>query len=610
MFPLDLAKDKNQYTHSFGKIPNFGNTDKTYLFCYQIKNDTQVAHDLVVFIKYPLLDHVQFFETTNGTFVTFPAQGRLYSFFAREKRYRGFSHELELSPQETKQIWVLVSTESSMSVPLFVAKEKDFSHFVSDDFLIQGFYFGIVSVMTFYNFFVFLLIRDKAYLYYVIYLLFGSIAFQLSLNGILPMYFFPNQPALVWNLHNIIYYLFLFFSFPMSMTFMNLKENSPKLFLIFQMGMYISLLGLFLIPFLPYRLLNASGDIYSLCLAILGISASSYIAFSVKFRPAYFFFFAFLFVIIGGLGTLMKYMGVLPVNPFTENAFQIAMAIEVILMAFGLGDRISIVRKENERTQIKAEIDKQKLLAFQKELLLAKKLQESTLPSKVNHPEIVEVNAGYLPASLVGGDFYDIVKLSETEIICLIADVTGHGVPAAIEAAMLKIAFTQSLRFATSPSLVLNRINRSLVGTYQNQLLTAAALYINLEHKYFRIANAGHPPLYHVKQNSNVILPIRPKGKLIGLSKDLEFHEEEYELATHDQFFLFTDGLWDVWERDERGEKESEGKGEELFLEWMHSHMELSADQLHAKLEAFIKTRTTYIPPEDDITFILFSVRP
>jgi serine phosphatase RsbU (regulator of sigma subunit) len=598
-----------RFQETKGVVPNFGMTELQYWFCFKLQNHSSEQFNLTTFIKYPLLDDIEYFDVyTDGTYKSH-SQGRFYPRAERESNYRGFAHKISLFPNEIRTIYVRVGTQSSMSVPLYIATDRDFDDFVGEDYILQGIYFGIVGVMAIYNLFVFFLVRDRAYIFYVIYLIFGSILFQLSLNGLIPIFFFPNTPLLVVNGHNIFYFLFLFFTFPMIISFMNLKENSPLANRIHYTLLVFPVIAILLLPFLPYRVMNQTGDIFSMGLAIISFITAYYIAFVAKYRPAYFFFFAFLFVIVGGVSTLLKYMGVVPVNIFTENAFQISMAIEVIFMAFGLGDRIALVRKEKEKIQYRAEINKQKLNAFQKELLLAQKLQESTLPSKLPYHPGIKILTGYRPASLVGGDFYDIVKLNESEISCLIADVTGHGVPAAIEAAMLKIAYTQALRFASSPGLILEKINRSLVGTYKNQLLTASSFYLNLETKSLTIANAGHPPLYLFREASHTIESIRPPGKLIGYSRELAYPEEEHSLQSNDRILLYTDGLWEIWERDELGDKTLEdGSGETNLISWLYEHWHLGMEDLTSAMENFITRRSRKSPPEDDITYILFKI--
>ncbi|MDF3818602.1 7TM diverse intracellular signaling domain-containing protein [Leptospira sp. 96542] len=592
-----------------GVIPNFGSTYLQYWFCFSIHNDTEEPKPIVSFIKYPLLDEVIFYHISKNSLVQSEKQGRLYSYQTREHMFRGFSFSSEIKPKETATILLGINTASSMSVPVQIAFEKDFFSYVILDTITQGIYFGIVIVMALYNLFVYFLVKDKAYLFYVLYLLFGAILFQLSLQGMIPVLFLPNSGNLIWNGHNFLYFLFLFTCFPMSISFMNLKENSKTAYHIFFYSMFIPLISIILLILIDYRTMNRFGDSLSMALAVAALFVSFYVAFIKKFRPARFYFYGYFMVIVGGIATVLKYMGLVPVNVFTENGFQVGMAFEVLLMAFGLGDRISLIRKEKENIQIRAEINKQKLIVYQKELVLAQKLQESTLPQSLPNIPGLKIKAGYIPQSLVGGDFYDVTEISNKQIVCLIADVTGHGVPAAIEAAMLKIAHTHTLPFANGPGTVLETINRSLVGNYKNQLLTAAATYINLESMQMKVANAGHPGFYKFREDCLDIQIIRPKGKLIGFSKDVSYEEETCTLQPKDRILLFTDGLWDIWEKDKNGNQfAKDGSGEEVFLEWLKNKKNNSFEILFDKIHNHIRRRNQTSPAEDDITFLLLEI--
>lgn len=585
---------------SGGVIPNFGNTDKQYWFCFVIQNDESKQKRIVTFIKYPLLDDVKFFALRESGEISENQQGRRFPFQNRDRDYRGFSFATDLLPKETVTYYVGVKTDSSMSVPLMVAEEKNFYTFVSLDTLLQGVFFGIVGVMSIYNLFVYFMVRDKAYIFYVLYLLISAVSFQFSLQGLLPVLFFPNSPEFVYNSHNLLYFLFLLTCFPMSITFMNLKENAPLIRKWFLGLMVVSIVSICLLPFLSYRFMNQAGDIFSFLLAFFALFVSYYVAFIKKFPPARFYFYGYFMVIVGGLATVLKYMGFFPVNAFTENSFQVGMAIEVLLMAFGLGDRISVVRKEKEKIQFKAEINKQKLIAYGKELKLAQKLQESTLPQILPKFPGLVIKTGYFPASLVGGDFYDLTVFGKHQICCLIADVTGHGVPAAIEAAMLKIAYMQTLAFANKPGKVLESINVSLAGNYKNQFLTASAIFIDLDLKLLKVANAGHPALYKFNENSKAIEVIRPKGKLIGYSKEVQYPEEIHKLTPGDKILLFTDGIWDLWENGDSGEQE--------LLSWLLARKAESVESLYGGIDEHIRLRNKEGPADDDITFILFEI--
>ncbi len=601
--PDDLSKTepKLNFIQNEFNPPNLGNTRKTVWLCLNFHNSDLKKVKTILNIRYPLLDTIEFFFTKNGSSWDVSHQGRKLSFQTREIRNRFFYKSIELEPNESAVLFIKAKSASAFSFPLFALQEEGLNSFLLSDSLYQGFYFGVVTLMALYSFFFYFLIKDKSYLAYALYLLFGSILFQMSMNGHFSL-IFPNSPDFVWILHNLLFFLFIINGFYICIVLFELKTKSVLLYKIFVFWLSVSILSLFLLLFLPYRIMNLLGDFLSFTLAILASISAFIVAFVRNYRPARYFFVAFLFVVLGGLVTLFRFHGILPVNPFTDNALQTSMALEVIFMSFGLGERINLLRDEKELLQIKVETDKQKLIGFQKELELAQKLQASTLPEKIPQIQNLKIGARYLPASLIGGDFYDLTRIDYHRLSCLIADVTGHGIPAAIEAAMLKIAYSQNTYFAELPSVVLERINKSLAGTYKNQLLTASALFIDSQERTVTVANAGHPALYWLKFETNEVMCIRPKGKLIGFSKDWKYEEETIVIEKKDKIFIFTDGLWDFWENLGK-----QSDGEENLLNWLRERIYLSHESLMNEINAVIDSHTLLFQPEDDVTFLLFS---
>src|SRR5947209_9916150 len=97
--------------------------------------------------------------------------------------------------------------------------------------------------------------------------------------------------------------------------------------------------------------------------------------------------------------------------------------------------------------------------------------------------------------SAVAGDFYDFLCVDEKRVGVLVADVTGHGVPAALIASMLKIAFAGQVDHAEDPARVLAGLNRALCGKFEEHFVTAAYVFVDLNTCVLRYAGAGHPPL-------------------------------------------------------------------------------------------------------------------
>src|SRR5262249_28197196 len=139
--------------------------------------------------------------------------------------------------------------------------------------------------------------------------------------------------------------------------------------------------------------------------------------------------------------------------------------------------------------------NEQRLLSIQKELEIARQIQSSILPREVPCVASLDIAALYVPMTAVAGDFYDFIVVDEKHIGILIADVTGHGVPAALIASMLKIALAAQAAVAHDPAQVLEGLNNSLCGKFETHFVTAGYLFVDAEKHVLRYAGAGHPPL-------------------------------------------------------------------------------------------------------------------
>src|SRR5258708_12564656 len=105
------------------------------------------------------------------------------------------------------------------------------------------------------------------------------------------------------------------------------------------------------------------------------------------------------------------------------------------------------------------------------------------------------VAARYIPMTSVAGDFYDFIVSNDKQVGLLIADVSGHGVPAALIASMVKLAATSQRDNATDPSSLLSGMNAALCGNTQNQFVTAAYVHLDSDLPALRYSAAGHPPM-------------------------------------------------------------------------------------------------------------------
>jgi phosphoserine phosphatase RsbU/P len=188
----------------------------------------------------------------------------------------------------------------------------------------------------------------------------------------------------------------------------------------------------------------------------------------------------------------------------------------------------------------------ERLLAINKELEIARRIQSFTLPQSVPTLRGLEIAARYVPMSAVAGDFYDFLCVDEKRVGILVADVTGHGVPAALIASMLKVAFAGQAVHAHDPARVLTGLNRSLCGTFEEHFVTAAYLFVDLEESLLRYSAAGHPPLMLASRAAGKVREIEENGQMLGMFPEAAYSSVEIRVGPGDRCLLYTDGVFEA----------------------------------------------------------------
>jgi sigma-B regulation protein RsbU (phosphoserine phosphatase) len=183
------------------------------------------------------------------------------------------------------------------------------------------------------------------------------------------------------------------------------------------------------------------------------------------------------------------------------------------------------------------------LLAINNELEMAREIQLAILPRETPKIRGLDIAARYLPMSSVAGDFYDFIIVDEQHVGILIADVSGHGLPAALIASMLQVALTAQLAHASEPGSVLAGLNRALCGKFRNHFVTAAYVFVDMEKNSIRYAGAGHPPLLLWRASTRSTSEVVQNGLLLGHFPDETYSVLQVPVAAGDKAVLYTDGI-------------------------------------------------------------------
>ena len=178
---------------------------------------------------------------------------------------------------------------------------------------------------------------------------------------------------------------------------------------------------------------------------------------------------------------------------------------------------------------------------LEKELALARNLQKSLLPSNLPAGGGIEFATLFEPSAAIGGDYFDVLRLSEDELAVVIADVSGHGLSSGLRMAMLKAALLILVEETRQPEEILRRLDAVVRSNRDSRFFVTATLGLfNLKTGHLVLTNAGHPPTYRVRgpEVEEILLPSSALG---GLGR--QYGRRELTLEPGDIVVWLSDGL-------------------------------------------------------------------
>lgn len=295
-------------------------------------------------------------------------------------------------------------------------------------------------------------------------------------------------------------------------------------------------------------------------------------------------------------------IGLLPVILIIDNN---QSGVAASAFAAGAND---LIRRPFEKAEVIARVrnmllQREASLAREnyRELEIARSIQESILPVSQPKSSHYKIEAVCMPARSIGGDFYDFIE-DETSVCVLIADVAGHGIPAALYASMLKIAFHNLRDQAKFPEKLLKELNDIMVDRGERTFISCAYTMVDFKNKRLLHANAGHLPLLLQEPGKPGVKKIQPPGGVLGVRKAAAITVEMHHLRPKTRLTLFTDGVIELVNR--KGEFFEEERLIAILEEMRESTIAELKDRLLAEMRAFAEGETFL----DDVTFVILDV--
>jgi sigma-B regulation protein RsbU (phosphoserine phosphatase) len=247
--------------------------------------------------------------------------------------------------------------------------------------------------------------------------------------------------------------------------------------------------------------------------------------------------------------------------------------------------------------------DVNRVIATNRELEIAGRIQSSILPQAIPRIPGLAMAARYRPMTAVAGDFYDFLEIDRARVGILVADVTGHGVPAALIASMVKVALGAQRDHGDRPAMVLAGMNEVLCGRLGGQYVTAAYLFIDTQSSVLRYGAAGHPAMLRSTRSGDRVDAVEQNGLMLGCLEGQAYSEREEPLRANDRFVLYTDGIIEASRADD------ELFGMERLAATVHEGGSLGAEPLAERVLSTVE-QWSGRALGDDVTLVVVDWSP
>lgn len=329
--------------------------------------------------------------------------------------------------------------------------------------------------------------------------------------------------------------------------------------------------------------------LYSLLLGNLATPAMERLHFLYSNRPFPYNWIIFL-LLLAPLAALVYLVAsavvwwIAPPSPQTfshlvTTGWKFPILILVVLSTITFLYRNSKERLERRNIELEQSVEREtaQLEMHEQEFQRAREIQQSLLPREIPQISGFTAAGAWQPARTVSGDYYDVLRLADHRLGICIADVVGKGVSAALLMANVQAAVRAFANNSESPAGVCAKVNRLLhENIATGKFVTFLYGILDGESRTFRYCNAGH--LYPILVSGGSVRMPEEGGAVLGVFPGWTYEDSSMELRAGDRLILFTDGI------TEAADEEQREFGESGIAEFAKANSALSASELTSQL--------------------------
>jgi hypothetical protein len=347
-----LADGQHRFTASNTYFPE--NTPHAP-YWYKIKfrvTDTMEAHSgIIEFFDQTTNDITAYLPTAKGDFVK-SRSGADRNFSSRLYQHKNFEFQLQPLPKGTYTCYFKVRATDGVNIIIVYRRLSFFVHYAITEYLTYGLFYGIILIFSFHNLLMFLAIKRRQYLYYVLYILSVGL-FEMSTDGIAFQYIWPNAPH--WNqyAYGFALYSLSFFALVFTKELLHVRRKAP--FLHKLINFVIILRSVYFL----YCLLFNKSMFYYKFVEFVPLSIAFYTGITIwakGFKPARFFVLGYTFLYLGFIIKAITALGFARMIPGVVSNYSLGFSfvLEMLFLSFSIGDQVRLMRRQKQKAQDEA----------------------------------------------------------------------------------------------------------------------------------------------------------------------------------------------------------------------------------------------------------------
>lgn len=392
---LSLSEiSSSSFQSKFLRHSDYQNTDfrpnTSYWIRFQVRLNPASKKTWLLEFYDQSIDHLEMYiPQRHGHFLKIQT-GDAYPFTERNFLHKNFEVPLEMFADSTVTCYFKVRSHEFADIRMAFRSVNRFVYYSLNEYMLYGMFYGMILIISLYNFLVYLAIREIKNVYYIFYIL--SVAlYAASLDGIGFQYLWPNAPE--WNNYVVSFSLYSLILWALLFTrkFLSTKANAPMLDRAL-VGMIIARSLLFVVTLLFFPKLLTYRNI-----EIIPLSLIFYTGIRVwvgNYKPARFFVIAYGILFLGFFLRTLVQFNILPFTILSHYSLHISFGVEMLFLTFALGDRIRILKDNRDRALRRIihqhEVNMQLKDKVNREL--EEKVQERTLEIHQKNHQLEESN--------------------------------------------------------------------------------------------------------------------------------------------------------------------------------------------------------------------------